>query len=78
MRWKLQVRCFRLKEAAKNITLFPDTASLSVNGYSIKDFEPLHKQSCLKFRKDEPIYIESKHIVPKVNKALLLERQPSK
>lgn len=78
MRYKVQVRCFRLKENASNLILFPDTACVSVNNQRVKEFEPLHKQSCLKFRKDEPFFIDLKHLMPKANKFVLTERLPSK
>lgn len=49
---RLQMRCFRLKENMSNFILFPDLASIEVNGVHTKDFIPLHRQSSLKYRKD--------------------------
>ena len=77
-RYKVQVRSFRLKEMANHLIQFPDTLSMSVNNQKIKEFEPLHKQSCLKFRKDEPFLIDMKHLSVKGNKAVLTERLPSR
>jgi hypothetical protein len=51
---KVQVRCLRLKEGAQLSCLFPDVAELSINGQRCTVFEPINKQSCLKYRKDEP------------------------
>jgi hypothetical protein len=51
---KVQVRCIRLKEGAQLSCLFPDVAELSMNGQRCNMFEPINKQSCLKYRKDEP------------------------
>ena len=71
---RVQVRCFRAKEEAKNTILFPDSFEMSVNGSHIKTLEPLHKQSSLKFRKDEPFFIEFKHLHFKENKIVIQEK----
>ena len=68
---KIQVRCLRVKGEAKNIILFPDSFDISVNGSHIKSLEPLHKQSSLKFRKDDPFNIEFKHLNFKENKIVI-------
>lgn len=51
---RLQVRSIRLKEGAPTSCLFPDLAEININGRNVKEFEPINKQSCLKYRKDEP------------------------
>ena len=51
-KWRVQVRCFRLKENIQTFSLFPDSASFSVNNRFEKEFLPLPKQSSLKYRKD--------------------------
>ncbi len=48
----IQVRCIRIMESTQNINLFPDAASVEFNKQTVKDFQPLHKQSSLKYRKD--------------------------
>lgn len=48
----VQVRCIRVIESTQNINLFPDAVSVEFNKQSVKDFQPLHKQSSLKYRKD--------------------------
>jgi len=57
IQYKIQVRCFRLKEGCQNSILFPDSVNFSLRNIIVKEFVPLHKQSCLKYRKDEPFYI---------------------
>lgn len=49
---KLQVRCLRLKEGAQTSCIFPDIAEFLINNHKVRDFEPINKQSCLKYRKD--------------------------
>lgn len=39
---------------------------------------PLHRQSSLKYRKDEPFFAEIKHLIPKDNKLVITERIPAK
>ena len=65
MKCKIQVRCFRIKDSTQNFIQFPDHAEISVNGFQSKDFVPLHKQSSLKYRKDEAFFIDPKHLLPK-------------
>lgn len=36
MKTKLQIRCFRLKEATQNFILFPDYTDVNINSYSVK------------------------------------------
>lgn len=54
---KLQVRCLRLKEGAQTSCIFPDIAEFLINNHKVRDFEPINKQSCLKYRKDEPFIV---------------------
>lgn len=75
---KIQMRCFRLKETTQNFILFPDAATVFVNTFLLKDFTPIHRQSSLKYRKDEPSYMEPKHLLPKENKIMLTERFSTK
>ena len=65
MKYRIQVRCFRIKESTQNFILFPDHAEIQVNGFQSKEFAPLHRQSSLKYRKDEPFFIDPKHLLPK-------------
>jgi hypothetical protein len=58
----MQVRCFRMKEATNSFILFPDFAHIEINEFIVKEFIPLHRQSSLKYRKDEPMIIEHKHL----------------
>ena len=68
LKHRLQVRCFRIKESTQNFVLFPDHTEICVNGVAVKEFNPLHRQSALKYRKDEPFYIDWKQLLPKENK----------
>lgn len=54
---KVQVRCVRLKEGAQTACLFPDVACVTLNQQRCCEFELVNKQSCLKYRKDEPFYL---------------------
>jgi hypothetical protein len=78
MKYKLQIRCFRLKEITQYFALFPDYTNIFLNNYSVKEFQPLHRQSSLKYRKDEPFYAEIKHLLPKENKVVIHEKLPTK
>lgn len=78
MKYRIQVRCFRIKESTQNFILFPDHAEIQVNGFQSKEFAPLHRQSSLKYRKDEPFFIDPKHLLPKENKIIINEKLPSK
>lgn len=75
--YKIQVRCFRIKEGCQMSCLFPDSSTFSMKSMILKEFTPLHKQSSLKYRKDEPFYINSGLNV-KENKLVVLEKHPSK
>jgi len=44
----------------------------------VKIFEPLHKQSCLKYRKDEPFNIDYKYLIPRENNVVVSEKLASK
>lgn len=55
------------------INLFPDACSLMVNGKLMKEFEPLHKQSSLKYRRDECMKI-STNVQLGNNKIVITER----
>jgi hypothetical protein len=37
MKHKLQVRCFRLKDATQCFVLFPDYTNVLINNYSVKE-----------------------------------------
>lgn len=54
----------------KNINLFPDACNISLNNKSIKEFTPLHRQSSLKFRRDDVLNI-SNSVVQGTNKLVL-------
>jgi hypothetical protein len=51
---KLQIRSIRLKDGIQYFLQFPDYTNIMLNNYSVKEFMPLHRQSSLKYRKDEP------------------------
>jgi hypothetical protein len=51
-----------MKEATNSFILFPDFAHIEINEFIVKEFIPLHRQSSLKYRKDEPMIIEHKHL----------------
>lgn len=59
----IEVRSLRIKEYydpnASYITLFPDACTVSVNNRLVKEFVPLHKQSSLKYRRDETVRLTS-------------------
>ncbi len=77
IQFKIQIRCFRIKEGCQNFVLFPDAVTFSIRGSNVKEFAPLHRQSSLKFRKDEPFYI-SAALHAKENKIVITEKHPSK
>jgi len=76
-KWRVQVRCFRLKEKIQTFVLFPDSASFSINNRFEKEFLPLPKQSSLKYRKDEP-FLLTQHLINHENKLTIIERIPKK
>jgi hypothetical protein len=49
-----------------------------LNNNSVKEFQPLHRQSSLKYRKDDPFCAELKHLQPRENKIVIHEKLPSK
>ena len=55
------------------INLFPDACSLMINTKLIREFEPLHKQSSLKYRRDECMKISSNLNIGS-NKIVITER----
>lgn len=65
-RQKVQLRCFRLKEATTSFILFPDYVSIELNDNFAKEFIPLHRQSSLKYRKDEPVTIDFKKLTKEI------------
>lgn len=65
MKYKLQIRSIRLKDITQYFILFPDSTNIKFNNFSIKEFKPLHRQSSLKYRKDEPFIAEFKHLLLK-------------
>ena len=58
---EVEIRCMRIKHNERgltsNLNLFPDACSVIINNKMIREFTPLHKQSSLKFRRDDPITI---------------------
>ncbi len=76
-KWRVQVRCFRLKDNIQTFSLFPDSASFSINNRFEKEFLPLPKQSSLKYRKDEP-FLLMQHLINHENKLTIVERIPKK
>lgn len=74
---KLQVRCLRLKEGAQTSCLFPDVAEITINTHRVKEFEPINKQSCLKYRKDEPFMLLKGDYYPTQENALLINETVS-
>jgi hypothetical protein len=71
MRYKLHIRSIRLKDITQYFILFPDSTNIMLNNYSVKEFKPLHRQSSLKYRKDEPYIAEFKHLLLKENKVVI-------
>lgn len=49
-----------------------------MNGFTVREYMPLHRQSSLKYRKDEPFNVEVKHLLPKENRICIREKIPSK
>ena len=43
-----------------------------MNGHHVKEFEPINKQSCLKFRKDEPFALLKGDYYPNQDNTLTL------
>lgn len=72
---RVQIRCFRLKEGCQNIMQFPDSATLTLQRSVVKEFTPLHRQSSLKHRKDESVFIENVLLSKKENKLVVTERE---
>ena len=65
IQYKVQVRCFKLNKNCQTNILFPDSIAFNSKNYTIKEMAPLHRQSSLKFRKDEPFYIPSHYVQAK-------------
>jgi hypothetical protein len=72
----IEVRSIRLKdhtdEVSNFINLFPDACTIMINNRHIKEFNPLHKQSSLKYRRDECIQLPNVEVGP--NKLVITER----
>lgn len=77
IQYKIQIRCFRLKEGCQTSVIFPDAATFYLRNMAIKEFTPLHKQSSLKYRKDEPFYLVSGTQL-KENKLTVVQKHPSR
>lgn len=58
--------------------LFPDSFEMQVNNYSVKQLEPIHRQSSLKYRKDEAFNVDLKHLQLGENKVTMLEKHASR
>jgi hypothetical protein len=62
----IEVRSLRLKdrndEVSNFINLFPDACTVMINGRHIKEFTPLHRQSSLKYRRDECIRVTNSEV----------------
>jgi uncharacterized protein YaaR (DUF327 family) len=71
---KVQIRCFKLKEGAQNIIQFPDSATFTMHKNIVKEFVPLHRQSSLKHRKDESVFIDNVLLSKRENKLVISER----
>lgn len=69
---KLQVRSIRLKEGAPTSCLFPDITEININGRNVKELEPINRQSCLKYRKDEPFTLIKGEYYPGQENTLML------
>lgn len=73
----IELRSIRMKgtvdPVSNFINLFPDACSLMINAKLIRQFEPLHKQSSLKYRRDECMKISS-HLNIGHNKIVITER----
>ena len=58
---QIEIRSLRIKDyydkVANYINLFPDACTVVLNGKNIKEFLPLHRQSSLKYRRDEALKI---------------------
>ena len=60
----------------KNLILFPDASTIMLNNKLLKEFIPLHRQSSLKFRKDEAFTIKNS-LISSNNKIIINERLES-
>ena len=60
----------------KNLILFPDASTIMLNNKLLKEFIPLHRQSSLKFRKDEVFTIKNS-LISSNNKIIINERLES-
>lgn len=78
IRFKIQVRCFRLKPDCDNFILFPDSAKFKLKEHEVQDFQPIHRQSSLKYRKDEPFYLPVKLLKTKDNELNVIEKKVEK
>lgn len=74
----MQIRCFRIKETTNSFLLFPDAASIEVNGSLVRQFLPLHKQSSLKYRKDEPVTLHHSELRKEMKVVITEDRERSK
>jgi hypothetical protein len=70
---RLHVRCFRMVKKAQNILLFPDSFELQVNSTTVAKLDPMHKNCSQKYRKDDAIKVEFKHLIPRQNKIVVIE-----
>ena len=50
--------------------MFPDKADFVINRIPTARFEPINKQSCLKYRKDEPFYLQKNEYISGVENTL--------
>ena len=67
----------RIKDEPKgltnHLTLFPDACTITINNHLVKEYQPLHRQSSLKYRRDDTLNISS-HLVQGQNKIVVNER----
>lgn len=66
------MRSIRLKEGAPTSCLFPDITEININGRNVKELEPINRQSCLKYRKDEPFTLIKGEYYPGQENTLML------
>ena len=74
-KYKLQVRSMRLKEECQNVILFPDSVNMKQKQFNIAQYKPIHAQSSLKYRKDDPFYIDEKALRVEENKMTVIEKR---
>ena len=74
----MQVRSLRLKKECQNAILFPDSVTMKIKMFTICTYKPIHANSSLKFRRDDPFSITPQYLLPKDNIIAITEKRSDK